>query len=353
MTEPLNELEAWLAGNDLVDSGYPEFNDDWRADFDPDRQLVLSRLGPVRRLFLRPDKFIKRFYHEIYPLPVESWIHRYETKAFDDFCTLNVALDIRFQATLTYVERYLSEFNAVNSHIKQQYHDILDDVIKRQLRQLNDGEWIRQGLDQHEKQIALEVCELLTLHHIQTQVICTIDVAFAEFPDIALGKDRVYVGVLKKMFELTEEKRLESERQARIEKEAMIAQRLQMAELERAMQAQDAQSQILLLQDRQEQMLKQYLIEEQLHADRLAHEQALEQRRFELQMTAESERQAKNRQAELQHLEDDLAHQAIVADKKIRGEIERKLLTENLWQTAGLTREGPSEGKNDEFTDLP
>ena len=48
---------------------------------------------------------------------------------------------------------------------------------------------------------------------------------FQEFPEVKPGKDHVYLNVLKKAFELREEKNLENQRQQRLLEEHNLSER--------------------------------------------------------------------------------------------------------------------------------
>jgi hypothetical protein len=40
-------------------------------------------------------------------LHIQTWPYRYQVKLFDDFCTVDVSLQLRFQVTLSYVQKNL------------------------------------------------------------------------------------------------------------------------------------------------------------------------------------------------------------------------------------------------------
>ncbi len=330
MNSPNTELEAWLAGNDVIDDLVQD-SGDWVAGFDPDRQLVKFKIGPYKKLYLRPEKFTKRFYHQIVPLVIDTWSFRRQIKLFEDFCTVDIQLDLRFQATLKYVQKNAERIETINQHIKQLYADIIEDTVTRELRLLDDGTWIHNGLSDHEKHIALGVCEILMQQHIQAQAICSMSVAFAEFPDIQLGKDSVYVAVLKKTFEFGQEKAKElyrqqrlAEQQALLEKQQHIEHLKQLALIRRQIQAHEAEVELELLNDKEQQIIRQRDTERRLHAEHVTHEQQLKEISFDIEAQFQQQLHAKQRLLETELLAEQLAHQAYVEDKKIAAEIERQ-----------------------------
>lgn len=338
MTNPETELEAWLSGGDLFEETYLD-NEQWLAGFDADRQVVALKIGPYKKLYLRPKKFTKRFYHRLYPLVIESWPYRRQLKMFDDFCTLDLALDLRFQATLAYVQKNSEMLATINQHIKQLYADIIDDVVNLELQALADGAWIQNGLSDLERRIGLAINQVLVQQHIQSQVVCNLTASFAEFPNVQLGRDSVYLHVLKKTFELNEQKNKELLRQQRLlEQEELLEKRRQLehlqqlAELEQQIQAQEAEKQRRLLEDKQDQLCQQLELEKRLFAEQLRHENELKEMRFEAELRAQEKQQARQRLAESLQLTDHLAHQAMLHDKKVLADIRLQQRTQNLWQ---------------------
>lgn len=340
MNSSNNELEAWLAGEGLFEQMLPD-PDQWVAGFDADRQLVLLKIGPFQRLFLKPGKFTKRFYHHLYPLKIETWPYRRQVKLFDDFCTVDIALDVRFQATLNYVQKNLEVLDSMNQHIQGLYAAVIEDKINLELNKLADGGWVQKGLAEHEKRIAITVCEVLTQQHIQAEAICHMTVTFVDFPEVQLGKDSVYLHVLKRTFELNEEKNQEHQRQQRYnEQQALLAKQQelehlkQLAEMQRRIQLAEAEAQIQLLQDKEQQLAQQLEVESRIHAAQTDHEQHLKQISFDTELRAQQELEARQRLAETQQVTERLAHQALLADKQTVAEIQRREAARRRWREA-------------------
>ncbi|MDT4291256.1 hypothetical protein RO575_16960 [Methylomonas sp. MO1] len=345
-----SELEIWLAGGDLFEESLADSAEQWIAGFDADRQVVQLKLGPYKKLFLRPKKFVKRFYHHIHPLTIESWQYRRQLSMFDDFCTVDLALDLRFQATLAYVLKNSEMLPTINQHIKQLYADIIDDVVNLELQTLADGNWIQTGLIDTEKRIALAINQVLMQQHIQSQALCSLTASFNEFPSVQLGRDSVYLNVLKKTFELNEERTRELSRQQRLlEEEEIHEKRLQLehlrrvSELELQMQAQEAEKQRRLLEDKQEQLSQQLELEKRLYAEQLRHENELKAMRLEAELLAQETQQVRQRLAESQQLTEQLTHQAELHDKKVLADIRLQQRTQSLWQENSSTNETGSD----------
>lgn len=340
MNNSNNELDAWLAGEDIFNPSVAE-PEEWVAGFDADRQLVVLKLGPFKRLFLRPANFNKRFFHQLYPLKIESWPYRRQVKLFEDFCTVDIALDIRFQATLAYVQKNTEQLDNINQHIKQLYAGVIEDKINQELSKLADGSWVQNGLSRHENRIAISICELLTQQYIQAEALCHMTVTFVDFPDVQLGKDSVYLHVLKKTFELNQQKHAELERQQQLDQQQALQAKQQelehlkqLAEMRRQIQLQEAETQIQLLQDKEQQLERQREVERRIHTEQINHEQQLKEINFDIETRAQQQLEAKQRLIETQKVTDQLAHQAFLEDKQTVAEIERRESAKRRWREA-------------------
>ncbi|TRX02995.1 hypothetical protein [Candidatus Methylobacter oryzae] len=321
------EIDTWfiegsLAGSDLA---VPET---WEPIFDADRQLVHTKIGPYWRLFIRPESFTKRFYHHVYPLAVENWQITRQIQLYDGFCTIDVELDIRFQATLKYALNNMDNLSGLNDHIKAAYEDLLINLIDKELLNLSDGAWVQKGATDIEKKISFAVSEMLILQNIQSQTLCSIKPWFADFPDVQLAKDNVYLCVLKKSFEFNEAKRTELFRQEQeTEKQKLEHKRKQLeqlnrdGELERLTQSQQALNRKLLLEEKEQQLLEQFEIEKRLHAAQIAHDNSMKEITQEAELQEQQKHDARQRIAEQNaHLEA-LTHQAKLKAQELEAEI--------------------------------
>lgn len=317
------ELERWLAGSDIFEEQYPGA-ENWSAAFDADRQAVVIKLGPYKRLYLRPQRFTKRFYHQLYPLKIEAWSVRKQIKLFEEFCTVDMTLDLRFQATLAYIQKNCELLSTINQHIKQTYSGLIEDIIHRALQTLEDGEWVHSGLSSVEQSIANSSCELLAIHQVQAQATCNIKVSFQEFSSVQPGRDTVYLHVLQRTFEANEQKNREVSRQQRLlERQELEEKRLRLqhlkdiTELELRAQALEAEKVRRLLEEKEDQLAEQLAIEKRIYAEQIRHEAQLKEIALDSELRMQEQHQAKQRFAEIQRLTDELEHLAAIRDKKL------------------------------------
>ncbi|WP_340123949.1 hypothetical protein [Methylobacter svalbardensis] len=338
MNSSRTEIDKWfiegtLAGDDLV------LSEVWEPVFDVDRQLVHTKIGPYWKLFLRPEGFVKRFYHHVYPLPVENWRVTEQIKLYDGFCTIDVALDIRFQATLKYALSNMDILSDINEHIKTAYEDLLINLINKELVSLSDGAWVQKGVSDIEKKISLAASEMLIVQNIQSQILCTLKPSFKEFPDVQLPQENVYLCVLKKSFEVNDAKREELFRQEQeIEQQQLEHKQKQLdqlnrdAELERLKQAQDALNKKLLLEEKENQLLEQFEVERRLHAEQVRHENSLKEITLEANLQEQQKHETRLRLAEQQTLIESLAHQAKLKAKELEADIAKYENQQARWR---------------------
>ena len=183
-------------------------------------------------------------------------------------------------------------------------------------------------------------------------------VSFVDFSEVQIGRDSVYLHVLKKTFEINEQKNQERLRQQRLaEQQALEAKQQelehlkQLAELKRQIQLQDAEAQIQLLLDKEQQIARQREVERRLHTEQANHEQQLKTISFELELTEQKLREAKQRAIELEQLEKVLAHQALIEDKQTIAEIQRRQSAQRHWRQAGQIELQQSQEESDEESD--
>ncbi len=326
-------IEGTLAGDELAVS------EAWDPVFDADRQLVLTKMGPYWKLFLRPEGFVKRFYHLVYPMPVENWCVTEQVKLYDGFCTIAVTLDIRFQATLKYARSNMDMLSDLNGHIKTAYEDLLINLIHKELLKLSDGAWVQKGLADIEKKISLAASEMLILQNIQSQVLCILKPSFEEFPDVQLAQENVYLCVLKKSFELNDAQREELFRQEQeIEQQKLEHKQKQLdqfnrdAELERLRQAQNALNKKLLLEEQEKQLQEQFEIEQRLHAEKVRHENSLKEITLEADLQEQQKHEARLRIAEQKTHMESLAHQAKLKAKELEADIAKYETQQARWR---------------------
>lgn len=338
MNSSRTEIDKWFIEGTLANDDIA-VSETWDPVFDADRQLVLTKLGPYWKLFLRPEGFVRRFYHLIYPLPVESWRVNHQIKLYDGFCTIDVMLDIRFQATLKYARGNMDILADINGHIKTAYEDLLINLIDKELLNLSDGAWVQKGLTDIEKKISLAASEMLILQNIQSQTLCSLKPSFEEFPDVQLAQESVYLCVLKKNFEFNDAQREELFRQEQeIEKQKLEHKQKQLeqlnrdAELERLKQSQIALNRKLLLEEKEKQLLEQFEIEKRLHAEKVKHENSLKEITLEAELQEQQKHEARLRIAEQTNHMELLAHQAKLKAKELEADIAKYENQQARWR---------------------
>ena len=334
------EIEQLLIAGSL-ETANDYGNDVWVANFDVDRQVVFSQLGPYKKLFLRPEKFAKRFYHTLYPLLIEDWQISEQTQLYDGFCTIYTWLDIRFQATFTYAQSHREVLSEINALIKNTYFPVIIDLIKNELLNLRDDVWVRKGLGKIEKSTALAVNEMLAMENIQSQAVCVIKASFADFPDVQLGKESLYLSVLKKSYEVTEQNKNELFRQQQLEQQQQLVHQknqlahfAQVAELERLQQAQAAEHQKRLLQDQEQQLQEQLAIQARLHMEKVQHESRLKERELEVELEQKQQQEQKIRIMEQATQAEALKHQLLLKQQEVQAEVKKYELEQSSWLAA-------------------
>ncbi len=319
MSSDLSPFDAWLNEASLA------FNepgqDFWDPGFDGESRVVSSRIGPYRKLFLCPPKFIPRFYHSIYPLPIEDWHLSVRTELYGGLCTIDAHLTVHFQATFRYVERNPDALPDVNAHIKTNYEGLISTAADAELRTLRDGYWIQAGLTDVERQIENVINETLVLKQIKCRTMCALKPTFVEMPDESsldgrFMQESVYLNIVKKNFEFREKQSRERLRQEEQLERERLKQLDQVNELKKLKLIQESENIKRLLKEQGKQNIEQYAIEADLHAEKIKHETRLR----EIEKAAEIEFQKKQalREMELERKlqEERLAHEALMKQKE-------------------------------------
>lgn len=329
MHNPGVEIEQWLIDG-TVEPETPLGFDEWSATFDADRQVVLSELGAYSKLFLRPDNFIKRFYHTLYPLPVEDWLINHTIQLFDGFCSIETQLDLRFQANFTYAQNQVEILSEINEHIKQTYYTVIIDLINNALLKLQSNDWVRTGLTSVEQFIVAAVNEMLVLKNIQSQSVCSMKASFEEFPEVQVGQENIYLSVLKKSYQVTKSNREEifrqekQEQQQQLEHERKKLENLEkIAELERIKQAREAEYQKQLSLDEEKQQQAQLVIQARVHTEKLAYQMQLKENALQAELKQKDKYDRELREAERKIQSEVLEHKSLLQKQETRAKIER------------------------------
>jgi len=335
----MNNLESdnWVMALSSDDQNI--VNDYWEAGFEVDRQVVHSKLGPYKKLFERPENFVKRFYHTVYPLLIEEWQSVEQVKLYDGFCTIDITLDVRFQATVKYAKSHIEILSELNEHIKNSYHDLVFEFVTRELLNLSDGAWVQKGLDSTEKKIAVSINEMLILKDIQSEVVCQLKPSFKEFPDVAFAKESVYLSVLKKSFEFNEQERDEVFRQQQQREKQKIEQRRtqlqqinEIAELDRQKQALQADNTKLLLEEKAQQQLEQFKIKQKIQTDKIKQDSQLKEMALIVELKDQENKQTLLREREQHDKAAHIAHQAELKQKELDADIVGYEIEQASWR---------------------
>lgn len=338
-------LDAWLteAPFDLLNASRQEI---WDPGFDAERRIVLSKFGPYSRLYVHPQAFIPRFFHTVYPLPVEEWSLTMETSLYSGFCTLQTHLNIHFQATFRYAQRNREALAKINQQIKSSYEGLIRDIVDGELRSTRDGNWILTGLAALEKKIENLINETLLLKHIQCRTTCALKPLFEELSDDEMldgkfAQETVYLNVLKKNFEFREKHTQELFRQneelelQRLQhKQKQLEKKQQEDEIQRQQLALEAENVRHLLEDQEKQLVEEYDIKSRLHTQKLAYEKQLRELEQSTEIQTMLEQQPKQQALELQLLTDKIQHDTRLKEQELDAEIKMFEIQQTKWHQA-------------------
>lgn len=333
-------FESWLAE---ITAEAGAIDDIWDPGFEGGLEIVIAKLGPLRKIYRRPPAFVKRFYHTVYPLPIEEWHLNAQAQLYDGFCSIDATLSIRFQATFKFAQAHIEALPDINRHIKANYEGLIRDAVAQELRQLEDGEWIESGLTQIETRLQTYINETLAVQHITCRTMCRMLTTFAELTEPVqlssrVAREDIYVKVLKKNLEIRERQEQERFRQEQTLKQQQLEQQQRLIEqhnredqLKRLEQAQAAENQKRLLEEQEQHLLEQLQIEERLHRERVQHRKRLQEMEQEAETGARQHQHSKQLQLEQQLQEERLEHQRQLQAKQLEAEIEEFTKRETLW----------------------
>ncbi|MGZ8135768.1 MAG: hypothetical protein ACXW1W_00560 [Methylococcaceae bacterium] len=332
MSNSKSSLDDWLSdlsSPSIVDQGF------WDPGFDGERRVVFSKLGPYQKLFERPQYFMPRFFHHIYPLLIEDWFLTTKTTLYGGFCTMATDLRIIFQPTFNYAKRNIEVLPRLNQHIKTNYEGVIKDIVSAELRNLDDGGWVQTGLGSMERQIETVINEALVLRHIQCRSICVLKPAFEELTDHTKLDDRftqsvIYLSVLKKNFEFREQKNSELFRQ----EEELELQRLahkqkqletinQEDEILRKKLALEAEAAKRQLEEQERQRTARYVIESRLHEEKVIHDTHLKEIEQAKEEQFKKEQQILQQQIELQMQARQFEHELLLKQNEREAELKK------------------------------
>lgn len=148
----------------------------WEAGFEGDRALVVSRLGFVLRVFPRPQHYTRRFFHEIYELPIEEWSLPIPQRELLPGCFVETTVDLRFQPTFRYASQDLMRLPQLSAHIRSSFQTLLTDTVEQELKALEKPSWLTEGCAAIERRIIDAIQEALALRDIQSRARCLVKV---------------------------------------------------------------------------------------------------------------------------------------------------------------------------------
>ncbi|GAB4278063.1 MAG: hypothetical protein Kow0065_24450 [Methylomicrobium sp.] len=309
-------LEIWLSD---ITNEVNITDETWDPGFDGNRQLVITQLGPFRKVFQRPLFFTPRFYHQIYPLPIEDWELASSVNLYGGLCTLNIKIMLRFQATVQYAAAHVDKLSTINQYIKETYEGLIRDCIDQELKKLDSGEWIESDLTDAEKGIQNQINETLVTQFVQCRSFCTIHPLFADITDSqtfidSYSREDIYLKVLKKNFEFKERQNIERLRQQEEQERLLLEQRSRETELKLKEQALEAEAKLRLMEEQQKHLNTQFELEERLYLERIRHQTKLQELELEKQLEAQELQLAKQLEIERRLQDEKLKHQQLLTD---------------------------------------
>lgn len=156
----------------------------WEAGFEGGRAVVVTRLGPITRVSPRPARFVKRFYHQVYALPVQDWLLPVEPLVLGTFCTITASVAIRYQPTLRYARENLEALPELSSHVRKTQQMLLKDQVEEVLNGMEaNADWLEQGCVHLERAIERNINEQMAVRNIQCRTRCRITPSFGSLED--------------------------------------------------------------------------------------------------------------------------------------------------------------------------
>jgi hypothetical protein len=325
MTDKQALLDAWLAGTPLQLQPTDSVQDLWDPGFDGESRIVLSKIGPYYKLFEYPAKFFPRFYHRVYPLPVEEWLINIHTPLYGGLCTIDARVTIHFQATFKYAERNLDALANINAHIQSSYEGPIKTIVDAELRKLRDGSWIETGLSATEKQIEQLINETLTVKHIKCRAVCSLQPSFADLEeheglDGRFTQESVYLSILQKNFEFREKQARERIRQEQLLEKERLEHLNQLNQLQQQKLALESENHCQILAAQEKQNIEQFALEAKLHEEKINHEKQLQSIEQEAALKYQLEQQIRQQEIEQQLHAKRIEHQAILKEREQQAE---------------------------------
>ncbi|WP_333687291.1 hypothetical protein [Methylococcus capsulatus] len=273
----------------------------WDPGFVGDHYLVTARLGPFRKLFLKPREFTPRFYHRLTELTIEDWSLPVPDLRLGEAVRISVDLSVRFQPTLDYARSHPDSLDQLSHTIKLHHQRVLLDMVLEELRVLEDPFWLGEGYAGIERRVETLINETLAGQGIRCRTRCVLSPEFQALDEAELENlppwspyRPLYQALLQRQHRIAaeaERRRLELE----AEEEAVRMER------ERAR---------LLLEQRETELRKA--------------KYALEAERLKAELAAEETLQAERRAAEARQKEEQVRHEQRLREMEIEAELQSK-----------------------------
>lgn len=332
---PLEEILAELQANEFAPK-----NNDWEPGFEGDRHVVLSKFGPFVHCYKRPQKYIKRFCHTLYSLPIENWQLSLSKELFGGLCTIDATLDLRFQASYKFALANMDYLANINQHIKTNFEGLILDILEKALRELQEGDWIKEGMSNAKRQVETSINETLIVQKIQCRAICELDPTFTrlgeetEFDERFIRKS-VYMEVMRQNFAFKEQQKQELFRQQELLAEQELEhKREQLQQLEKEgellciRQEKDAENNKRMLIESETQKQEQLEIERRIYARDISHQDIIKEMDYQAEAKAREKKQLIDHQAEILLQESSMEHDNLINENRM--EHERQLKEQEL-----------------------
>lgn len=153
-------------------------DDEWDAGFVAGSQVVVARIGPYRKIFLRPHHFRRRFFHKVHDLPIEDWQVTPLVRELGGVCQVKVNLTVRFQPSAAYVGSHPESLSDLSGFIRAQFEPVMLDEAELMVRELESGEWMVNGCGPLERRLEYAVQVALAVHHVRCRCHCRIEAGF-------------------------------------------------------------------------------------------------------------------------------------------------------------------------------
>ena len=265
-----------------------DHNVGWVAGFEGDRRIVLSRIGPWRKVFECPPNYVPRPHHQVFELGIEDWTLHLAPPPLSQLLKINASLDIRFQPTLGFARRHLEHLDNLGRHLRAVFQPLLVDAAEDELRELESGAWLEIGHGALERRIEMLIQELLALQEVQSRCRCRIEATFTKIDAEQLHKDIHSTDPARNLvaLQLLRQQRDSQERLAREQHEqALLEQRIRLEQQKDLLEIEKQATDLVRAQEAEatERERERIQAEEQRKLEKIASEGRLIQERLRIE----------------------------------------------------------------------